>query len=100
MAAEDVVDPSAGSCFFKSYHVFRLFDNADELFVPPFIRADLADFVLGKIVADFASLDFIFYVPDGMERLNGNKLPHVQPTNDPALTWTAHFDGGRVIWPS
>jgi hypothetical protein len=44
-------------------------------------------------------LDFVFYVPKGMESLNGSRLPNVEATDDPDLIWTAHFAGEKEIWP-
>jgi len=44
-------------------------------------------------------LDFTLYVPGGYDNLGGIQLPHVEVTSDPALIFTAQFDGGKEIWP-
>ncbi len=41
-------------------------------------------------------LDFTLYVPKGYGA--GGKLPHVKETADPALVFTAEFDGGKIKW--
>jgi len=44
-------------------------------------------------------LDFVFYVPAGFDTLFGKPIPNVQVTDDPSKILTAHFAGGREIWP-
>ena len=46
------------------------------------------------------SLDFTLYVPEGYDALNGSRMPNVETTADPALVFTAHFSGGKEVWPS
>lgn len=47
-----------------------------------------------------ASLDFTFYVPAGLDKINGSKLPNIDTTTDPEQIFTAHFAGGSEVWPS
>jgi hypothetical protein len=47
-----------------------------------------------------APLDFTYYVPGGMDKINGSKPPNIEMTSDPSLIFTAHFSGGSEIWPN
>jgi Domain of unknown function (DUF362) len=53
--------------------------------------SDVAD---GKV----EPLDFTFYVPPGFESVVGNAVPNVEATVDPALVFTASFNGGTEVW--
>jgi len=66
VASEDVIDPLAGVGFFEAYEVFGLFYNAYQRLIPPWVRADLTDRLLGQIVTDFAAYSLIFEVSDGV----------------------------------
>jgi len=43
--------------------------------------------------------DFTLFVPPGYGHKNGEPLPNVRETSDPARILTAEFDGGRTLWP-
>jgi len=45
-------------------------------------------------------LDFVLYVPEGegMAALEGRPVPNVVETKDPALMFTARFQGGAETW--
>jgi len=45
-----------------------------------------------------SQLPFIFYVPEGYGRLNGQTIPNVRETDDPALIFTASFNDGEETW--
>ena len=59
----------------------------------------LDNYISGILNDQEKPLDFIFYVPNGYDTLNGSKLPNVEIPPDPALMLTAHFSGGSEIWP-
>jgi hypothetical protein len=44
-------------------------------------------------------LDFILFVPQGYGNRNGNALPNVRETDDPAKILTVDFEGGKIHWP-
>jgi hypothetical protein len=43
--------------------------------------------------------DFTLYVPAGFGSLSGTQVPNVEVTSDPSLILTAHFEGGKEVWP-
>ncbi len=60
---------------------------------------------IGRYTSDVLSaqakpLDFVYYVPDGYDTVNGSKVPNVEATAEPTLILTAHFAGGYETWPS
>jgi hypothetical protein len=45
-------------------------------------------------------LDFVFYVPEGYEKMGDVRVANVEVTADPAKVLTASFNGGKEVWPS
>ena len=43
-------------------------------------------------------LDFTFYVPEGFDNVAEYKLPNVEVTSDPAMIFTARFNGDEEVW--
>ena len=43
-------------------------------------------------------LPFVFYVPEGYSMNNGQAIPNVKETDDPALIFTASFNDGAETW--
>ncbi len=50
------------------------------------------------VTAGTGPLPFVFYVPRGYASAGNGRLPNVEETDDPALTFTASFDGGKEVW--
>jgi hypothetical protein len=44
-------------------------------------------------------VDFTLFVPEGHDAIDGFTVPNMQTTDDLALILTAHFEGGKEIWP-
>ena len=56
------------------------------------------DSYFADVAAGQKPLDFTVYFPKGFDRLNGQAVPNVIATDDPAKLMTASFNGGREIW--
>jgi len=62
VAAEDVIDPFAGTGFFEIYDIFGLLDDTYHSFIAPGIGADLAEVLFGNVVTYSAGFDLVFDV--------------------------------------
>jgi len=90
------------SLYFTALHYADLTQNGGQYFGE--IRMEPDQEAIDGYFAEFSkdeekALDFTFYVPQGYGNLNGQKVPNVQETSDPAKILTAGFNDGQEVWP-
>lgn len=64
---------------------------------PP-VPDDIQRYVEAVRAGKHPPLDFVFYVPPGLEEMGGTPLPQVTATEDPGKVFTVHLNGGREVW--
>ncbi len=69
----------------------------EPLMLPPDGASAVGDYH-AAVAAGTEPLPFVLYVPRGYASAGNGRLPNVEETDDPALTFTASFDGGKEVW--
>jgi hypothetical protein len=91
------------SLYFMALHYADLTQNGGQYFGEVRSEPDqevIDTYVAGSSKDEEKALDFTFYVPPGYGNLQGEKIPNVQETSDPAKILTASFNNSQEIWPN